>query len=487
MKKVLLIMLPLIIIIGGILGGGYYIYETEINLDTIYEGIKIDGYNVSGKTKVEALDFISKQKELDDTDKAINLTYEEKIYHINLSDIGYSYDYEGAVNEAYSLGRQGNIFDRYSSIKSFKQTNRLIGLKAMYDRDLVLKLVDDIEEEINQDGKDATLSFVNGNFVISEESAGKTLRKGELINLIVDNIDDLKDISIPVDKVEAKVTKKLLGRINGIIGEFSTSFKGSSYGRIQNIKVASESVSNLLVMPGDQISFNDKVGPINGKYGFMEAPVILNGELTPGMGGGVCQSSTTLYNALLLADVSIVERHPHSIAASYVPRGTDGAVARGYLDLKFKNDFDFPIYITSEIIGNNIKFYIYGDTNTKDYSVKIEPVLIQTLPYKVVEKFDQNAQPGSRELTQEGRTGYKVKTYKSIIKDGKVVEKNLINSDYYRERDFIYKVGPALPKTVEAPIEANIPVQSLESIDENIEVIDLESGLEADFEPSIEP
>lgn len=80
----------------------------------------------------------------------------------------------------------------------------------------------------------------------------------------------------------------------------------------------------------------------------MEAPVIVNGELTPGMGGGVCQTSTTLYNALLLADVNIVERHPHSIAARYVPKGTDGAVASGFLDLKFKNNFDFPIYTSSK-------------------------------------------------------------------------------------------------------------------------------------------
>lgn len=484
MKKVLLIVLPLIIIIGGILGGGYYIYETDINLDTIYEGIKIDGHNVGGKTKVEAMEFLSKQKEIDNTDKSINLSYEEKIYHINLSDIGYSYDYEAAINEAYDLGREGNVFNRYSSIKSFKRTNKLVELKPTYDRDLVLKLVDGIEDDINQDSKDATLEFKDGNFVVYEEMAGRTLRKGELINLIIDNINELKDINIPVDKVEAMVTKKLLGRINGIIGQFSTSFKGSSYGRIQNIKVASQSVSNMLVMPGEQISFNDQVGPINGKYGFMEAPVILNGELTPGMGGGVCQSSTTLYNALLLADVSIVERHPHSIAASYVPRGTDGAVASGYLDLKFKNDFDFPIYIDSEIIGNNIKFYIYGDTTSKDYSVKIEPELIQTLPYKVVEVLDQNAQPGSRELTQEGRTGYKVRTYKSIIKDGKVIERNLINSDYYREKNFIYKVGPALPETVDLPIEPTVPAQPLEPIDENIEVIDIEPGLEEDFELS---
>ena len=201
---------------------------------------------------------------------------------------------------------------------------------------------------------------------------------------------------------------------------------------------------------------------------------------------------------MLLADVNIVERHPHSIAAAYVPRGMDGAVASGYLDLKFKNNYDFPIYITSKAVGNNIHFYVYGDTNAKDYTVRIEPELIEAIPYKVHERLDPNLEPGTREVVQEGRNGYKVRTYKSIIKDGKIVDRYQISYDYYREKDFIYNVGPELP--VSKPAEEVVvplldeteeilneeilneeptsvdPVNDEaeeEIIDENIEVIDI--------------
>ena len=214
------------------------------------------------------------------------------------------------------------------SLATSQKNKKMLYLEPEYDRELVLELVDKIEKEINQDSTDATFDFNNGNFIVTQEKTGYKLDKSELINLLVDNIYELEDINLPIEVTEPKITKELLSRINGVIGEFSTSFKGSSYGRVQNIKVSANRLSNLLILPGDEISYNETVGPINSDTGFMEAPVILNGELTPGMGGGVCQTSTTLYNALLLSDLTIVERHPHSIAASYVPRGTDGAVAK---------------------------------------------------------------------------------------------------------------------------------------------------------------
>lgn len=479
MKKSLLILLLVIIVLGGVLGGAYYIYDSTINIDTIYNGVKIDGYEVGNRRPEDAINFLSLQKQAEDMDKIINLSYLDKNYDISLSELGYTYDFEKAVDEAYSLGREGTPIQRYNVIKELKKGQENIMLEAKYDKDLVLNLVDKIEEDLNQEAKDASLEFNSGTFLVSKSMPGITLKKGELINQIVDSINNPKNIDIPVDIIEPKVTEDLLGRVNGIIGQFSTSFKGSASGRIQNIRQSAKAVSDLLIMPGEEISFNEMVGPIGPSTGYTEAPVILNGELTPGLGGGVCQSSTTLYNALLLADMKIVERHPHSIAAAYVPRGTDGAVARGYLDLKFKNDFDFPVYIQSNLVGNNIHFYIYGDKSSKDYTVKIEPELLQTIPYKVQEIYDESVAPGTRVLQQEGRTGYKVRTFKSIIKAGNVIERKQINYDYYRERDYIYKVGPQLPQSVESdgPTQETIaqPIAPVETqpIDEDVEVIDI--------------
>jgi vancomycin resistance protein YoaR len=481
MKKILLIVLPLIIIIGGLLGGGYYLYENTINTNAIYKGVTIENYDVGGMTKEKAIEFLRQQKEIDDANKSINLSYEDKSYDISLDDMGYTYNFEDTAEAAYNIGRDGNLIERYKNIKEIEKSGKQIFMEPDYDRDKILKIVEDIEKYINQESVDAIFNFNNGNFKVSEDRIGITVKTSELINLLVDNMYELEDIEIPVDITEPKVTKKLLSRINGVIGEFSTSFKGSANGRIQNIKLSSQAMGNLLILPGQEISYNNTLGPVQAKYGYMEAPVILNGELTPGMGGGVCQSSTTLYNALLLADVTIVERHPHSIAAAYVPRGTDGAVASGYLDLKFRNDYDFPIYTYSKIVGDKVYFYVYGDTTAKDYTVKIEPELIETIPHKVNEVLDSTLEPGARQLVQEGRNGYKVRTYKSIIKNGQVIERKQITYDYYREKDFIYKVGPALSQNSKPADTSgknnnnnnNQSVESLDPIEDDIEVIDL--------------
>ena len=158
-----------------------------------------------------------------------------------------------------------------------------------------------------------------------------------------------------------------------------------------------------------------------------------------------------------MADLEIVERHPHSISPTYVPRGTDGAVATGYLDLRFRNNFDHPIYIDSYVIGNNVFFNIYGDSKSRDYSVRIETQLLETIPYKVREVLDETLKPGERVLVQDGRTGYKVNTYKSIIRDDQVVSRDRISYDYYRERDYIYKVGPKLQIIEDIDEEVTLP------------------------------
>ena len=149
-----------------------------------------------------------------------------------------------------------------------------------------------------------------------------------------------------------------------------------------------------------------------------------------------------IYNALLLADVTIVERSPHSIPVKYVNFGQDAAVAYGFLDLKFKNSFDFPLFIHSRIVGDRVHIYVYGDKNAKDYSIRIEPKLVETIAPEEETVEDTSLTPGTKELVQQGRTGYKVHTYKHTVKNGKVVDTQLITKDFYKPRNFIYRVGP---------------------------------------------
>lgn len=447
-KSFIFIGLFLIVLLGIVAGGGYYVYDKVINIDTIYPGVSIDGYNVSYKSKLEALKFVKDQKEIEGQGKSMRLFSHDFQYNIHLNDIGYSYDFSKAVEEAYKVGREGNLLERYKVIKSVEKNGVKIPLESYYNKEKIKEIVSNISQEVDLESQDALFNFNNGKYYVTQEVRGRKLNKEELINFITNNIEEMKDIKLPIVSIEPTIKKETLARINGIIGEYSTSFKGSSSDRIENIRLSAKALSNKMLMPGEEMSYNNTTGPRERKYGYKEANVIIGGELTPGVGGGVCQTSTTLYNALLLSDITILERHPHSIAAAYVPKGQDGAVAYGYLDLKFRNDFDFPIYTYSKIVGDRIYFYIYGDTSAKDYTIKIESEVFETIPYNIKEQFDPKAPPGSRVEIQQGRTGYKVKTFKSIIKGGKVISKKQISLDYYREKDFIYKIGPPLPKPV---------------------------------------
>lgn len=441
MKKNLIIFLSIVFVISAIaLGGAFYIYKNILNIDTIYKGVTIDNLDVSRKTMEQALEYIKEIKTKEIKGKHMNLIYGERTYKISLADLGFSYDYDEAVKKAIKLGREGNFLKRLRDIAKIKGGVN-IPLRSFYSLEKAETIVNAISKEINTEAKDAVIRLVNGKINIIDHEIGKRVLKEDLLGLIDHNINKLEDITIPVEDVIPAVTNKLLARINGIIGEYSTSFKGSSKNRIENIRLSANAISNKLILPGEEFSYNKATGPRTAESGYREANVIIGGELTPDIGGGVCQTSTTLYNALLLADLTILERHNHSIPVGYVPIGQDAAVAYGYLDLKFKNPFDFPIFLHTKLTGDRLYVYIYGDKNVKDYTVKITSQIVETIQPKTEIIFDSSMEPGENILIQKGRTGYKVVTYKSIIKDGKVVSKEQITRDHYRKKDYIYKAG----------------------------------------------
>lgn len=440
-KKIIVLSL-LIILLATILGLGIYGYYKVLDTDLIYEGIQIDEFNISFMTKDEALQFLKDKKENEIDENSMTLVYGDKEYNITLRQLGFYFDYNKAIDKAYLIGREGNIVERVKDIIGTKKEGVKIKLESNYDEETIDGIVDTVAEEINLEMVEAVFDFNNGNPIVSEETIGKDVKKEELVKSINDNVYILKPIDIPVENIMPSKTKEVLSRVNGIIGEFSTSFKTSGPGRSENIKISSNAIKGNLIMPGETFSFNQTTGPRESGLGYQEANVIIEGELIPGVGGGVCQTSTTLYNALLLSDVTITERSPHSIPVRYVKYGQDAAVAYGYLDLKFRNDFDFPVYIHSKVVDKQVYMYVYGDRKTKNYRVQIDPKIVETIESKEELIQDKTLAPGTKELVQSGRTGYKVNTFKSIIKDGKVVSKDMITKDFYRPKNFIYRVGP---------------------------------------------
>lgn len=457
MKKGILIGIISILILSVSGFAGYYYLDDYLNKETFYKGVLVEGVDLGGYTFNDGMEKIQAIKRNEDSNKEINFYTDEEAlnYSFNLETLGYDYNFQETIEEAFNYGKTGNLISRYFEVEKLQKEPVNFNLDPVFKTDKVRKILDQIGEEIYTEKKDATFEFNDGKITIEDHKVGRVLQVNDVIKDMEERFPNIDKVELIVKYDTPERTSDQYKKINGVIGEYSTNFKTSAYGRSYNIGLSTNAFEGLMLMPGELASYNEITGPKQAKYGYKEAPVILNGELTPGMGGGVCQTSTTLYNALLLADLEIVERHPHSIPATYVRKGTDGAVAAPYLDLKFRNNFDYPIYIDTKIENKNVHFYIYGDLESRDYSIRIDTKLLDTIPYKTIENLDNTLQPGTRELVQEGRTGYKVNTYKTKLKDGKVISSEKISYDYYRERDFIYKVGPPL-----AP-EPSIPSETL--------------------------
>ena len=217
--------------------------------------------------------------------------------------------------------------------------------------------------------------------------------------------------------------------VKGLLSAYTTYFDPTNVGRTYNIRVAAAALDGLLVPPGQEFSFNDVVGPRSSDAGYKNAKVIINAEFVEGIGGGVCQVSSTLYNAILLSNLEILDRTNHSLPVGYVPLGRDATVVYGAIDLKFRNNTESYIYSRSFVQGGQLTFKIYGNT---DYKV---PVFIRTRITKEIEpktiyQKDSSLKKGEQVVKQEGARGYQVETERVIGEKNKEQVETLPPSSY---------------------------------------------------------
>lgn len=248
---------------------------------------------------------------------------------------------------------------------------------------------------------------------------------------------------IPIERTPAAVSADQLAGVlfRDTLASTSTSLNASNKSRTSNVRLASQYINGTILNPGDEFSYNGVVGERTTDRGFQTAGAYSNGQVIEDVGGGVCQPSSTLYMAVLRADLEVTERHNHSLTVSYTPLGEDATVSWGGPDFRFKNNTDYPIKILAWQEGSSMSVKILG-TKTTDKVVKTTTDIIETVDYKTVEKTDSSLSAGERETSQSGMTGYKTVTYKIITENGQTTKVKANNSSY-KSRDKIVLVGPA--------------------------------------------
>ncbi|SKA73108.1 Vancomycin resistance protein YoaR, contains peptidoglycan-binding and VanW domains [Clostridium sp. USBA 49] len=414
----------------------------------IFPNVFIENLNLSGKTKKEALDIIHQKYSDEILNKKINIKKENKNYNINYSKLNAKYNIEETVNEAFEYGKNYNIFKKYKLIKN--PIDKKLKLEFTYDPKYIKEFVSDIAKDINKSPVNASLKMISsGKFSITPEIEGEKLNTEKLEKDIINSINNLAksrileniEIEAPVEKVQAAITKDVLSKVNTKISSFTTNFAKSNDNRVNNITLATKAINGKLLLPGESFSFNDVVGERTIAKGYKEAGVIINNQLDSGIGGGICQVSTTLYNAIMRANINYIERRHHSLPSNYVAPGLDATVSYGSIDYKFKNTLEYPIYIEGYVKNKNVTFNIYSDITLSNKTYDLVSEIQDTIEPNIKYIDDPNMYEGYKEVITKPITGYKVNVYRNTYENGKLIKKEKLYTETYKKIDGVIKRG----------------------------------------------
>lgn len=249
-------------------------------------------------------------------------------------------------------------------------------------------------------------------------------------------------IPVPLTEVRAQVTyDALTGQgIERKISEFATTILPGGEGRLHNIVAAAKTIQDRILAPGDIFDYAPVIEETKSRFGFREAPVIYNGKLVPGVGGGICQVSSTLYNAVLRAGLEIVERRNHSLPVSYVPLGQDATFSEGYINFRFRNNTGAYLLIRTVTESNKLTVKLFG-TLPQTQSFDIESVTVEELEAPVKTVINPTLRIGQREVLQKGKPGYVVETYRTKRENGTILSRELISRDRYQPQPALVAVG----------------------------------------------
>mgnify|MGYP001734208248 FL=1 len=467
---ILIIIVLLILIVFT----GYNMFNQNI-----VSGVSIKGVDVSNMSKSDA------KYKLDNYLSEV-LPQEIKVKHgdfeatLSTSQIAVEFDTKSATNQAFSIGRQGNIFenDFYVLSSMFGKTD--INLNLKLDTDQLSKNLDEMSAQLPDKVTDSSYYIDENNLIVTPGKTGNVVDVETSIQNIKDAILSLSDLDQPIElavktqepekinieKVHTEIYKEpkdayytqdpftvypsengldfkvSIEEANNILGDqtadeytiplkvlypnvttnmigseafpdllssFSTKYSVRATARTTNLKLAASKINGTVLMPGETFSYNKVVGARTIAAGYKEAPIYVSGEVVDGLGGGICQITSTLYNAVVYANLDIVERTNHQFVPSYVTASRDATVVYGSLDFKFKNNRNYPIKINCSVSGGIANFQIFGLKQDDDYTVEISSY-------------------------ETGRTATAIysEAYKILKKDGKVVNKQLLSKDTYK-------------------------------------------------------
>lgn len=421
-------------------------------------GVVVAGVDVGGLTVAEAKGQVTPVLQ---TRLAQEVTwrYEERSWRFTLAELGMVFDLEAALEEAMRVGREGGVFERVGNLLRTARGSLRVEPSLVLAQEAAGEAMVRLAEEVRRKPQDAYLTLNGDEVVIHPQKTGTELDVESCLRQLQEIVGDGQsgDYPLPVKVEQPRVTASDLEAFGCVLGGYSTSFASSSRDRAHNIATAADALNGTLIGPGETFSFNKVVGPRSNETGYKTAPIYSGGKVVPGIGGGVCQVSSTTYNAFLLAGFDIVQRSNHAMPVHYLPAGRDATVVYGVIDLKVRNPFPNSTYLLAGVSGKTLWIKVLGSkTDKAEVSVSSEET--GTIPFSIIEKEDPSLSSGKKKVEQKGSNGKKSVTYRTVTRPGQPKKVEVVSRDSYRPMNKIILVAPKAPKQEPpAPPEEETP------------------------------
>ena len=421
----------------------------EIYTDRIYQGIYIDNIHVGGMTRDEAIRTLDEANGKVDAKFDLVVAVGNESWHVNSERVPIFRNIPETVEKAWAYGRSNAAASRgsgktpfeervqqVSGLRSFPQT---YATKQDYDHQALRMLTDGIVNYVNRDPVNSTVesfNFSSKTFSFTEDHPGAKIDPEDLYTRLTTMLDDgttNSTVHVVPQRIEAEMTKAELMNSFGMISAYTTSTTNNK-NRNTNIQLSAAAINGITVLPGEIFSFNGTTGERTAAKGYKEAAAISGGQSKDEIGGGVCQTSSTLFNAVARANLEIIERNPHAWPSNYVEKGFDATVNWPGLDFKFKNNTEWPIFIIAGYSNRKVTVNIYGMSLGPGVKIDLESDLVRTLPKPGGTDYVINTAlaPGESKKTVTAREGYVVKTWKVWFQGNREVRREELFTTTYK-------------------------------------------------------
>ncbi len=434
----------------GIILTVYAARMTAPPTDVFVENVYVDNVPLVGMTREQAEAVLLDANRERIQAMALTFTYEGKSYPLKPEDMGVKLHFDEALMQAFMQGKEESWQERRAAAGEREENPYEASSTITYDAVMLANAVEKIAGQIEKAPIDATITMdapaaegADPDFHTTPEQDGRTCDPKPLIvqarALLDKNVGG--SIAMTTIPVRPAITAESLRKATHKIVTASTELaRTSTEDRNFNIEQALSHYNGLVLAPGQEVSFNDLVGPRTEDAGYRIATVIRNNTYVDGLGGGVCQASTTVYHAAVRAGLEIVKRDHHSMYSSYVPLGQDATVDYPSLDLVIKNNTELPVFFLAGINGRKVNVTVYGRPLEDGVSIKIVTEVLEEGvapdPDVIIDADPQNLIiPKGKEVydSVKSRPRYKVKTYRVFEKDGKETKRVGLYTDTYKE------------------------------------------------------